>query len=129
MKTSDSDLDRFRLPPQTFKIPLKAARIVAVKQSDEWFIKGPIPGEWLVKADKLSGRYNLRVALTIQYVRGLQGSNSIVVERFHFNRFGVKKDSARRALERLKEAGLIEYAKEGQKFKVTILTINDSRED
>lgn len=121
MLNSDCDLERFRLPSQVFKNPPSAPRVIPVQRSGEWFIRGPLPGAWLLQADQLPGKYNLRVALAIQYVHGLRKGSPIILDRFHFDRFGVKKDSARRALERLKEAGLIDYVKAGQKFRVTIL--------
>jgi len=121
---SDNDLDQFRLPTQAIAIPSMAPRIVSAKLADEWFIKGPIPGTWLLKADELPGKYTHRVAWVILYVRGLQGRDSVALERFHFSRFGVKKDSARRALERLQKAGLIQYVRLGQKFKVSILSVS-----
>ena len=87
-----------------------------------WFIRGPIPGEWISRAAHLSGNHTLHVALAIQHVSGFQKSNkAIMLERFHFDRFGVKKDSVRRALERLQEAGLIKYTKVGQRYNVTII--------
>ena len=86
-----------------------------------WFILGPIPGPWIGKVAHLSGNHTVHVGLAIQYVRGLQKKGSIILDRFILDRFGVKKDSARRALNLLQEAGLIKFTREGQKFKVTIL--------
>ena len=115
------NLDEIRLPDRVYPVIQNETNIAGIK--DEWFISGPIPGQWISQASNLSGNYTLHVALAIQYVNGLtKKSNKIVVERFHLARFGVKKDSARRALKRLQEAGLIEYTKTGQKFKVTILS-------
>ena len=89
-----------------------------------WFIRGPIPGLWISKAAHLRGSHTLHVAVAIQYVSGLyKNSRKITLERFHLDRFGVKKDSARRALERLCGAGLIEYTKVGQKYKITVMPV------
>ena len=89
----------------------------------DWFIRGPIIGRWINKAASLTGDHTLHVALTILYVQGLQKNNkSILLDRFHFNRLCVMKDSAKRALERLQKAGLIKYTTVGQKYKVTVLS-------
>jgi hypothetical protein len=91
---------------------------------DGWFIRGPIPGNWIGRAAHLPGSHTLHVALTILHVSGLPKNNKgVILERFHFNRLGVKKDSARRALERLSEAGLIKYTQAGQKYKVTVIPV------
>jgi len=60
---------------------------------------------------------------------GFQKKNKVVLERFHFDRLGVKKDSARRALNRLQAAGLIEYTKDGRKYKVTILSVKSQADE
>ena len=118
-------LEQLRLPdiviPDTNKFPS------IVEEENGWFVRGPISGSWIGKASSLPGNHTLHVALTIQYVKGLSGEkNKIILERFHFDRFGVKKDSTRRALERLQEAGLIKYTKDGQKYRVTILSVQNN---
>ena len=101
-------------------IPKKGLEIAEAEEG--WYVGGHIPGSWIGKASRLPGGHTLHVALAIWHVKGFRGkSNRIILERFHLDRFGVKKDSARRALEQLREAELIEYTKDGQKFKVTIL--------
>ena len=90
----------------------------------EWFIQGPLDGPWIGAAAKLVGAHTLHVALAILYAKAFVSKNKpVVLERFHFDRFGVQKDSTRRALERLQNAGLIKYTKDGQKFNVTIIPV------
>ena len=93
------------------------------KKSKDWFIKGPIWGTWLSKVAALPGKYTLHVALVIWYGEGLprNGESHIVVNRFHFDRLLVKKDSVRRSLKRLQDAGLILYTKIGQRYHITVL--------
>ena len=120
-------LDQIKLGIEIPVLPKKTTDVT--EERNGWYVKGPIPGAWISKAAQLSGDHTLHVALAIQYVRGLyeveskEKCNIIAIKRFHFDRFGVKKDSTRRALERLQEAGLIKYTKDGQKFKVTILPV------
>ena len=114
-------LEQIRLPDTICpSVPKKDVDIVEIE--DGWFVRGPIPGLWISKASKLPGGHTLHVALAIWHVIGFSGkSNKVILERFHLDRFGVKKDSARRALEQLQEAGLIKYTKVGQRFKIKIL--------
>ena len=103
-------------------MPKKETKVVTVE--GEWFIRGAIPGSWIGKASKLPGTHTLHVALAIWYVRGLRrNSNKITLDRFHFDRFNVGVDSTRRALERLREAGLIKYTRVGHKHRITILPV------
>ena len=120
---TEFDLEAFRLSAGEDHIPNVKRRVskqrIVPNQTSDWFIKGPIPGSWIGKAANLSG-HTLHVALTIFYVSGLKSSQTIIVGRFHFDRFGVNKDMARRGLIELQKAGLITYSKAGQKFQVTI---------
>lgn len=111
------DIDQLRLKSGTFQVPSK---IVIERNPSERFIKGPIPIPWLVRAASLPGKYTLRTALVIFYVQGFEQSKKFMLDRFHFDLFGIKKDSARRSLERLRQAGLIGCVKVGRKFRVTV---------
>ena len=92
---------------------------------EDWYIKSAtLPGSWFRVASSLTTDNILNVALAIWHVRGMNGKSNVVsLDRFIFDRFGVLKDSARRGLERLELAGLIRFAKEGQRFLVTILDV------
>lgn len=122
----DFNMDQLRLSNTVFQRSETSKEVVAHPKSCERFIKGPIPISLLVKADSLPGQYTLRAALVIFYAQGLSSSKKIVIDRFHFDQFGIKKDSARRALKRLQKAGLIQYKKSGQKFEITIIHSDQS---
>jgi len=127
MTQSTSILDNLRSPVEMVPSSFMGTRNFTLKSppaQTEWFIKGPIPGTWMLRVLSLNGNFTINVALTIWYVSGVTGTQKeIPLERFHLDRFGVKKDSARRALQRLQEAGLITYRKSGQKFLVTIIDV------
>ena len=115
------DIEQIRLP-DTICPPILESTTEITEIGKEWFIRGPISGAWICQALDLPGDYTPHVAHAILYAKGFSGkSNKITLERFHLKRFGVKKDSTRRALKRLQGAGLIEYTKAGQKYRVTIL--------
>ena len=118
--TDDSDSD----DPVTINKPkVKSPKPSAILLQD-WFIKGPIAGSWIGKVCALSTDHIVNVGLAIVYANGIQRKgNEAVLDRFIFNRFDVKKDSARRALDRLEEAGLVEYVRVGKRFMVTILPV------
>ena len=119
------DLDAVRVPNATLPKPPKP---VSGNKGD-WFIAGPLNGPWLGAVGQLNGDHTLHVALAILHAKAFARKNRpIVVDRFHFDRLGVKKDSTRRALQRLQEAGLITYAKNGQKFHVTIIPVESEND-
>jgi len=118
-----NSLEEIRLP-DTMCPPIPKKDVKVFEAEEEWFVRGPVPGSWIGKASSLSGDHTLHVALAIWYAKGFkEKSNKVVLERFHFDRFNVGTDSTRRALERLQAAGLIEYTRDGQKHKVTILSV------
>jgi DNA-binding transcriptional ArsR family regulator len=122
---NDNLIDQLRVPDTDIPNTDNSDAVTNTVNVDEgWFIRGPIPGDWIGRAAHLPGNHTLHVALTVLHVSGLPKNNKVVtLERFHFDRFGVKKDSVRRALKRLREAGLIKYMKTGQKYKVTVIPI------
>jgi len=107
-------------PKPTYKP--KKPTVPAKEKNEDWFVQGKIPGSWLGKAAHLPGGHTFHVAVAIWYVKGL-GKGNIVLDKFIFDRFGVTRNSACRALERLRESGLIEYVKDGHKHSVTILSV------
>ena len=117
----DPDLASYRLegmpyvPPPT-KIKTKKVRLY---EPGTRFI-APIPLAWIAEAAKLPG-HTLHIALAIRYVCGMKEGNEIVLTRYHFDIFSTERNSVRRALDWLQEAGLIEYTKVGQEYKVTVI--------
>lgn len=98
------DLNRFRVPA-TPATPTQSKRLPRHRKG-EWFLKGPIPGEWLHLAAKLGGKA-LHVALAAWHEGELKKSRAVRLSRGKLLLFGVKPAAARRGLEALKEAGLI----------------------
>ena len=118
--TDDSDSDDL----VTINKPKVKSRKPSAILLQDWFIKGPIAGSWISKVCTLSTDHIVNVGLAIVYANGIQRKGSeAVLDRFIFNRFDVKKDSARRALDRLEKAGLVEYVRVGKRFMVTILPV------
>jgi hypothetical protein len=72
----------------------------------EWFLKGPIPGDWLQRAAALPGRA-LHVGLAVWHLAALERSDTGRLTSKQLARFGVKPDAARRGLTALERAGLV----------------------
>jgi hypothetical protein len=90
-------------------------------RSGELFLKGPIPRLWIVGASKLSGRA-LHVGLELWYFAGLTRSLLVSLNQSRLTELGVSRDSARRGLRQLEEAGLISVQRHsGRKPIITIL--------
>jgi len=99
------DLDQFRVKRNGELRPAESKRPPRHK-AGEWFLKGPIPGEWLHRAAKLPG-HALHVALALWYLAGLEKCRQVKPTWRVFARFGVSPDSGRRGLAALEGAGLV----------------------
>lgn len=88
----------------------------------EWFLKGPIPGDWLGRAAQMSGR-SLHLGLAIWHLAFLEQTPTVSLTKRIRKRLGVEdKDAARRALAKLESAGLIRVERNsGRAPRVTIL--------
>jgi hypothetical protein len=99
------DLEQFKVKHGGELMPAKSKRPPRHK-AGEWFLKGPIPGEWLHRAAMLPGRA-LHVALAVWYAAGVGKCNQVRLTKNHLTRFGVKYDAGRRGLFALERVGLV----------------------
>jgi hypothetical protein len=76
-------------------------------KAGEWFLKGPIPGQWLVRASDQSPT-GLRVGLVLWYLAGVTRSCIVKPTWDAWRRFGLSPDAGRRGLGDLEEAGLVD---------------------
>ena len=90
------DLDQFRARPDGKPRPVKQQRPPR-HRAGEWFLKGPIPGEWLTRAAGLSFRA-LRAGLALWYLAGVRKSRAVKPTRDTWQRFGLSPDAGRRGL-------------------------------
>lgn len=104
------DLESFRAKPTDRTQARKPERIEQAKVR-KWFIKGPIPGPWLVRAGKVSG-VALRVGLAIWYLRGANRSKTVKPTWWVWAKFNLPPDSARRGLRALEQAGLVKVERQ-----------------
>jgi hypothetical protein len=100
------DLEAFRLKREGHPRPLKSHRPPRHKPG-EWFVKGPIPGRWLVQASKASGRA-LRAGMVLWYLAGVKKSRTVKPTWEVWQQFALSPDAGRRGLAALEQAGLIE---------------------
>lgn len=99
------NLDEFRANRDSRPKPKAGARRPRRRRS-EWFLKGPIPGEWLGRAARLSGRA-LHVALAVWHQNALESRNVVKLTWGVLDRFGVTPDAGARGLAALERAGLV----------------------
>ena len=120
-KIDPIDLESYRLNGMPYESPPTKIKTKKVRlyEPGTRFI-APIPLAWIAEAAKLPG-HALHIALAIRYVCGMKEGTEIVLTRYHFDIFSTERNSVRRALNWLQEAGLIEYTKVGQEYKVTVI--------
>ena len=76
----------------------------------EPFLRGPIPLAWLEKAAHLGGKA-LHVGVSLWFLAGVTKSATVRFNQNKQERFGVKRDAARRAIRLLEGAGLVSVTK------------------
>jgi hypothetical protein len=89
-----------------------------------WFLKGPIPGDWLHRAAILPGRA-LHVALALWYLAGLEKRQNVRITARVLDRFGVSRYAGRRGLAALEYAGLVNVKR--HKGRCPIVTLLGGR--
>jgi hypothetical protein len=103
------DLEQFRAKPEGRARPAKRQRLPRHK-TGEWFLKGPIPGSWLVRIFSLPARTlgrALRVGLALWYLAGVTKRRAVKPTWDTWQRFGLSPDAGPRGLADLERAGLV----------------------
>lgn len=88
------------------------------------FLKGPIPLAWLQDAATLPGKA-LHVGISLWFLSGVTRSRSVQFNQNRQERYGVKRDAARRGLLALERAGLVSVAR--SRGRCQNVVINDSQ--
>jgi hypothetical protein len=89
----------------------------------EKFLKGPVPLNWLTTAAQLPGKA-LHVSVELWFQAGLKESRHIKLSTAHLLKYGVKRNSIYRALEKLEAAHLISVKRHrGRLAVVTLLDV------
>lgn len=89
------------------------------------FLKGPIPWDWLDCAGLLPGKA-LAVGLVIWQLSGMKCDRTVHVCLSNLVSLGLNKDSARRGIKSLEQAGLVKVRRRpGRGLDVTLLVVRD----
>ncbi len=89
------------------------------------FLKGPIPLWWLEGAGKLPGKA-LHVGISLWFLSGVTKSDTVRFNQCQQERYGVKRDAARRAIQALEKANLIAVNRGcGKRQEVTIIRMSN----
>ena len=70
------------------------------------FLKGPIPLDWLTRANRLGGQ-TLAVAVALWFRYGITGKYEIKLTNTVLDQFGVSRWAAYRGLSKLESSGLV----------------------
>ena len=118
--TDEFTLEDFRAEG-SFSPPPRNSK--ARRSSKRWFLKGPIPGDWLAKAAHLPGKA-LHVGLAVWHLSALKNRTTVRLTRQALDRFGVNRDSGYRGLNALERAQLVRVERrQGRRPIVQILRV------
>lgn len=122
------DLEQFRVKREGKTRPAKQ-QCPPRHKAGEWFLKGPIPGSWLVRVFSLPARTSgraLRVGLALWYLAGVKKSRIVKPTWDTWRRFGLSPDAGRRGLVNLERVALV--AVDRQPGCCPVVTIQDCDE-
>lgn len=74
--------------------------------TDNRYVKGPVPWEWICRASKLKGSA-LAVGIALFHLAGIQGPQDILLGKKLAEELGMHWDTAKRGLKKLEKAGLV----------------------
>lgn len=100
------DLDRFRTRGNGELPTSNPRRKRVARKRRDWFVLGPIPGDWIGRAAALRGQC-LHVALAVWHCAKLERSDCGKLTAAVLRKFGVNADNGRKRLADLEAAGLV----------------------
>lgn len=133
MSNSSKDMTKWEVASLALKPSQEAANEGGVRRDGRRaphprgaFIKGPLQVRWLLQARPL-GVTALSVGLCLWYLRGLRGTESVVLSNITMREWSVSPDAKARALRALEKAGLVTIERRGKRSPlVTILTLQEA---
>lgn len=101
------DVESLRLSASAFGQHVRSSiPSVPRHRSNEKFLKGPIPMDWLSAAAMLPGK-TFQVAVAVWYLVGICGKNAVKITGATSKLFGVERKALYQAIKKLEDAGLI----------------------
>jgi hypothetical protein len=115
------DPRRLSLAASSTKLTGELKRAITPRHArGEWFLKGPIPGNWLSQATALGCRA-LRVALAIWCEAGMRGRRTVQLSAEMQRRFSICARTCKLGVSALRSAGLVSVKhKPGRRPEITI---------
>ena len=106
------------------EIPIKPKWKVRIKhRQTKPFLKGPVPMDWLYAAGSLPGQC-LHVGILLWHESGMANNRTVPFRPSKARKFGRHRDTARRAIKHLENAGLIAvHYQPGRCLEITILDV------
>ena len=122
------DPDRFKLGQQVLVPKAPERKPASRKRVGGKFLKGPVPLNWLARAGQLPGK-SLHVGIVLWFLAGLRRNHEVALSNGMLKLFGVDRYAKYRALDCLKQDGLIKWDQRiGQSPRVTLLDVGDTDE-
>ena len=124
----EMQINMLRLPSRLQMVPKRKRERLPRARKRDWFLKGPIPGDWLKRAAGLKGKA-FHVGIFLWLFAGMKRSATVKLSlRWLEEETGINRITAWRGLASLEAAGLVSVERRpGSKPLVTILGASESR--
>ena len=119
-------IDNFRLKSghHIFKqINHRGLNKTSKENSDNRFIKGPIPLKWILPASSLPGK-SLQISMALWFLKGVTRKNTVKLSGKLVRSFGVSRSTLYRGLAEMENAGLISIQRHKGRSPIVTILIN-----
>jgi len=99
------DINEIKLDIQSIP-PVRSKRGKPRHRSNQRFLKGPIPWNWIVMASRLPGK-TLHVGIALWFIAGLKKDKVVKMQKKIREEMGISRQAYHAALEHLEASGLI----------------------
>ncbi len=93
---------------------------ISIKRSNNRFLKGPIPWDWIIRASRLRGRA-LTLGLCLWRLEGATRKTAVPLGNAELQPFGIDRAAKSRGLAELEQAGLIKVTRQRGRWPIVTL--------
>jgi hypothetical protein len=114
--------------PQVYRVSKRSeSRSYTLKTSQEQFLKGPIPFQWIIRAFSLPGKA-WHVGTVLWFWAGITRSKTVTLTPSRLRHCGLHPETARQRLVHLERAGLVHIERRGKRSPIVTILAEEDRD-